>query len=180
METECPSLTHLDNALDMWHRYLFIFFIPVPEKIPDVFQASHHFTGASYGVLCKLLRNCTLHAWDHCISWREVTVFLSSAMSFDAPFVCNALISISRLAAVLILHHADVVLPCADFFNPGWEIEIGSQQNTLCHRRMFARKIDPVVNGIANMERFKPIEEIKSKRPTVIMLSHVRYIFMSL
>jgi hypothetical protein len=180
METEYPSLTHLDNALDMWHRYLFIFSIPVPEKIPDVFQASHHFTGASYGVLCKLLRNCTLHVWDHCISWREVTVFLSSAMSFDAPFVCNALISISRLAAVLILHHADVVLPCADFFNPGWEIEIGSQQNTLCHRRTFARKIDPVVNGITNMERFKPIEEIKSKRPTVTMLSHVRYIFTSL
>lgn len=102
-------------------------------------------------------------------------MFLSSAMSFDAPFVRTALISLSRLASVLILHHADVVLPCADFFNPGWEIEIGTQQNTLMHRRTFNRKIDPVVNGITNMERFKPIETIKSKKPTVTMLSHIRY-----
>ncbi|KAJ9624552.1 hypothetical protein H2203_005287 [Taxawa tesnikishii (nom. ined.)] len=176
LKAECPTLLHLDNALDMWHRYLFIFSVPVPEKIPDVFQASHHFAGASYGVLCKLIRNCTLHVWDHCISWREVTVFLSSAMSFDAPFVCSSLISLSRLASVLILHHADVVLPCADFFNPAWEIELGTQENTLGHRREYARKIDPVVNGICNMEKFQPIKEIKSKKPTVVMLSHVRFV----
>jgi hypothetical protein len=177
MDAERPTLLHLDNALDMWHRYLFIFSIPVPEKIPDVFQASHHFTGASYGVLCKLLRQCTLHVWDHCISWREVTVFLSSAMSFDSPFVCSSLISLSRLASVLILHHADVVLPCADFFNPAWEIELGTQGGHIGHRRTYARKIDPVVNGITNMERFKPIETIKTKIPTVSMLSHVRYVY---
>jgi hypothetical protein len=157
---------------------LFIFSIPVPDEIPDVFQASHHFTGASYGVLCKIKRNCTLHIWDHCISWREVTVFLSSAMSFDPPFVCTSLMSLSRLACTLILHHADVVLPCADFFNPGWEIELGTCQGTLEHRRTFARKIDPVVNGITNMERFEPIEKIKSKLPTVSMLSHVRYVYL--
>ena len=153
---------------------LFIFSIPVPEKIPDVFQASHHFAGASYGVLCKIKRNVTLHVWDHCISWREVTVFLSSAMSFDSPFVCTSLISLSRMASVLILHHADVVLPCADFFNPGWEVELGTQEGTMGHRRTFARKIDPVVNGICNMDSFKPIEKIRSKKPTVTMLSHVR------
>lgn len=85
LQAEHPTLLHMDTALDMWHRYLFIFSLPLPERIPDVFQASHHFAGASYGVLCKLKRNCTLHVWDHCISWREVTVFLSSAMSFDSP-----------------------------------------------------------------------------------------------
>lgn len=176
LDPECPTLLHLDTALDMWHRYLFIFSIPVPERIPDVFQASHHFTGASYGVLCKIKRNCTLHVWDHCISWREVTVFLSSAMSFDSPFVCTSLIHLSRMASTLILHYADVVLPCADFFNPGWEVEHGTQEGILEHRRTFARKIDPVVNGICNMEKFKPIEKIKSKVPTVTMLSHVRFV----
>ncbi|KAM3424846.1 hypothetical protein BST61_g6824 [Cercospora zeina] len=175
-DAELPTLAHMDNALDMWHRFLFIFTLDVPETIPDVFQASHHFCGASYGVLCKLKRNCTLHVWDHCISWREVTVFLSSAMSFDAPFVCTSLIHLSRMTSVLILHYADVVLPCADFFNPGWEVEHGTQEGILGHRNAFARKIDPVVNGICNMENFIPIKKIKSKKPTITMLSHVRFV----
>jgi hypothetical protein len=45
--------------------------------------------------------------------------FLSSTVSFDVPFVCTALMSLSRVASVLILHHTDVALPCADFCNPG-------------------------------------------------------------
>ncbi|KAI5367114.1 hypothetical protein Slin14017_G021500 [Septoria linicola] len=175
-DAELPTLAHMDNALDMWHRLLFIYTLAVPEEIPDVFQASHHFCGASYGVLCKLKRNCTLHVWDHCISWREVTVFLSSAMSFDAPFVTTSLIHLSRMTSVLILHYADVVLPCADFFNPGWEIEHGTQEGILGHRKSYARKIDPVVNGICNMEKFVPIQKIKSKKPTITMLSHVRFV----
>ncbi|CAG8959327.1 hypothetical protein HYFRA_00013097 [Hymenoscyphus fraxineus] len=176
LHAECPTLLHLDYALDMWHRYLFVFSIPIPEKIPDIIQASHHFAGASYGIVCKVKRNVAFHVWDHCISWREVTVFLSSAISLDAPFVGNSLIGLSRLTSLLTLHHADVVLPCADFFNPGWEIEIGTQEGTVEHRRSFKRKIDPVVNGICNMESFKPIEKIKSTVPTVVMLSHVRFV----
>lgn len=176
LNAEHPTLTHLDNALDMWQRYLFIFSLPVPEKIPDVFQASHHFAGASYGIICKIKRGCAFHVWDHCISWREVTVFLSSAMSFDPPFVCSSLISLSRILSVLTLHHADVVLPCADFFNPGWEVEIGSLEGTICHRKTYARKIDPVVNGICNMDSFQPIEKITSDKPTAVMLSHVRFV----
>lgn len=100
-------------------------------------------------------------------------------MSFDSPFVCNSLIALSRICSVLTLHHADVVLPCADFFNPGWEIEIGTQEGTVEHRRSYKRKIDPVVNGICNMESFKPIEQITSTVPTVVMLSHVRYVYTS-
>ncbi|KAJ9112226.1 hypothetical protein QFC22_006310 [Naganishia vaughanmartiniae] len=176
LDSERPTLLHLDNALDLWSRFLFIFSVPVPDKIPDVFQASHHATGASYGVLCKIKRNCTFHVWDHPISWRETTVYLSSAMSFDSPFVCTSLMSLARMASVLILHHADVVLPCADFFNPGWEVELGTQGGTVQHRRSYARKIDPVVNGICNMDNFKPIEKIKTTKPTVAMLSHVRFI----
>ncbi|KAL5333162.1 hypothetical protein BJX70DRAFT_403870 [Aspergillus crustosus] len=175
-DAEHPSLQQLDTALDMWHRYLFIFSIPVPERIPDVFQVSHHFTGATYGVLCKAKRKCALHVWDHCVSFREMTVFLSAAVSFDSSFVNTSLISLGHLACVLIEHHADVVLPCAEYFNPGWEIELGTAEGALEHRRAFSRKIDPVVNGITNMERYKPIETIKTETPTVVMLSHIRYV----
>ncbi|KAI9371571.1 hypothetical protein BJX61DRAFT_510991 [Aspergillus egyptiacus] len=175
-KAEHPSLHQIDSALDMWHRYLFIFSIPVPERIPDVFQASHHFTGATYGVLCKAKRKCALHVWDHCVSFREMTVFLSAAVSFDSSFVNTTLMSLGHLACVLIEHHADVVLPCAEYFNPGWEIELGTAEGALQHRRAFSRKIDPVVNGITNMEKYKPIETIKTETPTVVMLSHVRYV----
>jgi hypothetical protein len=43
-------------------------------------------------------------------------------------------------------------LPCADFFNPSWETEIGTCQGKIEHRAKFKRKIDPVVNGITHME----------------------------
>jgi glycosyltransferase involved in cell wall biosynthesis len=173
---EKPTMLQLDQALNMWHRYLFIFSIQVPEKIPDVFQASHHFTGATYGILCKVKRNCTLHVWDHCISFREFTVFMSSAVSFDSPFVNSSLISLGHLSCVLLEHHADVVLPCAAYFNPGWEVELGTAEGGLEHRRTFARKIDPVVNGICNVEKFEPIKAIKTDKPTAVMLSHVQYV----
>jgi glycosyltransferase involved in cell wall biosynthesis len=173
---ERPTLMQMDTALNMWHRYLFIFSITVPENIPDVFQASHHFTGATYGILCKVKRNCTLHVWDHCISFREFTTFLSSAVSFDNPFVNNSLLGLGHLSCVLLEHHADVVLPCAAHFNPGWEVELGTSQGAMVHRKTFKRKIDPVVNGICNMEKFEPIQKIKTATPTAIMLSHVQFV----
>src|SRR5699024_101335 len=64
-EIELPTLGALDIALELWFRYLFIFSIPVPDKIPTVFQASHHSVSASYGVVCKIKRKCTLQIWDH-------------------------------------------------------------------------------------------------------------------
>lgn len=60
-----------------------------------------------------------------------------------------------------------------DFFNPGWEIEIGSAKGQLTHRNVFRRKVDPIVNGITDMTKFAPVTEIKTKTPTVTMLSHV-------
>lgn len=174
-DTELPTLGHMDTALDLWFRYLFIFSIPVPDKIPAVFQASHHSVSASYGVVCKIKRRCQLQIWDHAISWRETNLCLSSALCKLPPFVRNSLLGLMRLTSVLILHHADIILPCADFFNPGWEIEIGTCQGTIEHRNSFKRKIDPVVNGIVDMTSFAPVKEIKSKAPTVTMLSHVWY-----
>ncbi|KAL5119598.1 hypothetical protein ACEQ8H_002444 [Pleosporales sp. CAS-2024a] len=173
---EKPTMFQLDQALNLWCRYLFIFSIPVPEKIPDIFQASHHFTGATYGILCKVKRKVSLHVWDHCISFREFTTFMSSAVSFDMPFVNSCLISLGKLACILMEHHADVVLPCCDYYNPGWEVELGTEEGVLEHRRTFARKIDPVVNGICNMEKFEPIKTIKTETPTVVMLSHIQYV----
>ncbi|CAG8910116.1 unnamed protein product [Penicillium egyptiacum] len=174
-DTELPTLASLDVALELWYRYLFIFSIPVPEKIPSTFQASHHSVSASYGVVCKIKRNCTLQIWDHAIAWRETNLCLSSALCKLSPFVRNALLGLMRITSVLTLHHADIILPCADFFNPGWEVEIGTCQGTIEHRNTFRRKIDPVVNGITDMQKFSPVKEIKSERPTVTMLSHVWY-----
>ncbi|KAJ5999071.1 Glycosyl transferase family 1 [Penicillium sp. IBT 35674x] len=174
-DTELPTLPSLDVALELWYRYLFIFSIPVPEKIPDVFQASHHSVSASYGVVCKVKRGCTLQIWDHAIAWRETNLCLSSALSKLSPFVRNALLGLIRITSVLTLHHADVILPCADFFNPGWEIEIGTCQGKIEHRNKFRRKVDPVVNGITDMQKFTPVKKIKTERPTVTMLSHVWY-----
>lgn len=74
---------------------------------------------------------------------------------------------------MLTLHHADHILPCADFFNPGWETEIGTSQGTVENRKVFKRKIDPVVNGITDMQKFAPVKEITTTKPTVTMLSHV-------
>ncbi|PYH93800.1 glycosyl transferase [Aspergillus ellipticus CBS 707.79] len=173
--TELPTLASLDIALELWYRYLFIFSIPIPEKIPNVFQASHHSVSASYGVVCKIKRNCTLQIWDHAISWRETNLCLSSALCKLSPFVRNSLLGLMRVTSVLTLHHADIILPCADFFNPGWEVEIGTCQGTIEHRNVFRRKVDPVVNGITDMQKFAPVKEIKSQRPTVTMLSHVWY-----
>lgn len=174
-QTELPTLASLDVALELWYRYLFIFSIPVPEKVPDVFQASHHSVSASYGVVCKMQRGCTLQIWDHAISWRETNISLSSALSKLPPFVRNALLGLMRITSVLTLHHADIITPCADFFNPDWEVEIGTAQGTIQHRNIFRRKVDPVVNGIIDMQKFAPVKEIKSQHPTVTMLSHVWY-----
>ncbi|KAI9733678.1 MAG: hypothetical protein M1834_003280 [Cirrosporium novae-zelandiae] len=172
-DTELPTLTHLDTALELWFRYLFIFSIPIPDNIPAVFQASHHSVSATYGVICKIKHGCQLQIWDHAISWRETNLCLSSALCKLPPFVRNALLGLMRITSVLVLHHADVILPCADFFNPGWEVQIGTCQGALEHPSSFARKVDPIVNGIPNMEKFAPIKEVKSKKPTVTMLSHV-------
>ncbi|CZT05212.1 related to glycosyl transferase [Rhynchosporium agropyri] len=171
--TELPTLGQLDQGLELWSRYLFIYSIPIPEKMPAVFQASHHSVSASYGIVCKIKRGCTLQIWDHAISWRETNLYLSSSLCALSPFTRNSLLGLMRITSVLTLHHADTILPCADFFNPNWEVEIGTSQGKIENRSLFKRKIDPVVNGITNMERFAPVKEIKTQQPTVTMLSHL-------
>jgi len=152
LKVELPTIEQLDQGLELWSRYLFIFSIPVPDKMPAVFQASHHSVSASYGIVCKVKRGCILQIWDHAISWRETNLYMSSALCALSPFVRNSLLGLMRVTSVLTLHHADTILPCADFFNPNWEVEIGTCQGKIEHRSAFRRKIDPVVNGITQME----------------------------
>ncbi|ETN38635.1 uncharacterized protein HMPREF1541_06672 [Cyphellophora europaea CBS 101466] len=173
LDTELPTLGHFDTALELWLRYLFVFSIQVPDKVPAIFQASHHSVSAAYGIVCKIKRKCQLQIWDHAVAWRETNMCLSSALCKLPPFVRNSLLGLMRLTSVLILHNADTILPCADFFNPGWEVEIGTCQGTIEHRNSFKRKISPIVNGITDSDKFKPVKEIKTKKPTVTMLSHL-------
>jgi glycosyltransferase involved in cell wall biosynthesis len=57
-----------------------------------------------------------------------------------------------------------------------WEAEIGTDEGRLDSQSLFHRKIDPIVNGISSMDSFTPVSEIRSKKPTVVMLSNVQFI----
>lgn len=176
LKIEQPTMKELDSTLDLYMRYMYVFSLQLPETVPTVFQTTHHSVGALYGIIYKIKRGCTFQVWDHCVIWRESLGYLSSSLCSHAPFVQNSLIAMMRVAATLNLYHADVVLPCTNYFNPGWEVELGTEEGSLGARELYRRKIDPIVNGICNMDQFEPFEEIKSKLPTVTMLSHVQYV----
>lgn len=57
-----------------------------------------------------------------------------------------------------------------------WEVEIGTDGGAIGSRNRFERKIDPIVNGISNMDAFKPAEKVRTVKPTVVMLSIVQFI----
>lgn len=57
-----------------------------------------------------------------------------------------------------------------------WETEIGTDRGKLCSGNEFARKIDPIVNGISNMDSFTPVDKVRTETPTVVMLSNVQFI----
>lgn len=173
---EQPTMKELDSTLDLYMRYMYVFSLQLPETVPTVFQTTHHSVGALYGILYKIKRGCTFQVWDHCVIWRESLGYLSSSLCSHAPFVQNSLIAMMRVSATLNLYHADVVLPCTNYFNPGWEVELGTEEGSLGARQLYRRKIDPIVNGICNMDQFEPIEKITAKLPTVTMLSHVQYV----
>ncbi|KAI3393112.1 hypothetical protein diail_4710, partial [Diaporthe ilicicola] len=176
LSIEQPTMRELDATLDLYMRYLYIFSLKIPDSVPTVFQATHHSVGALYGILYKIKRGCTFQVWDHCVIWRESLGYLSASLCSHKPFVQNSLIAMMRIAATLNLYHADVVLPCTNYFNPGWEVELGTEEGTLGARELYRRKIDPIVNGICNMDNFEPFKEIVNKKPTVTMLSHVQYV----
>ncbi|KAJ4394921.1 hypothetical protein N0V91_011173 [Didymella pomorum] len=54
--------------------------------------------------------------------------------------------------------------------------DLGTDQGLRGSKKIFARKIDPIVNGISNMDLFEPITETRSTLPTTVMLSNVQFI----
>lgn len=76
----------------------------------------------------------------------------------------------------LAYFHADVVLPCTSVFNPVWEGDLATDGGRLGHVKTFNRKIDPIVNGVSNMDLFQPVAEVRTATPTVVMLSNVQFI----
>lgn len=57
-----------------------------------------------------------------------------------------------------------------------WEAEIGTDRGKLGSKQVFSRRIDPIVNGISNMESFTPVDKVRTDKPTVVMLSNVQFI----
>ncbi|KAK4223260.1 family 4 putative glycosyltransferase [Podospora fimiseda] len=173
---EKPSMTDFRTALEIYSSYFFIFSVQTPEHCPKVFQSTHHGISSLFGLLLKYRRGSTFGIWDHAILWRECCLNISPAQSTLSLPVQSILLSGISLAMKLAYFHADVVLPCTPVFNPIWEQDLGTDSNLLLHKNKFSRKIDPIVNGVSNMDAFQPVTTTKTTTPTVIMLSNVQFI----
>ncbi|EQL02524.1 glycosyl transferase [Ophiocordyceps sinensis CO18] len=164
------------DALGIYLAYFFIFSVNIPEECPRVFQSTHHGISSLFGMLLKYRRGVTFGIWDHTILWRESCLNISPAQCELSVPVQSMLLAGIRLASRLAYFHADIVVPCTSLFNPMWETEIGTDRGKLCSGNEFARKIDPIVNGISNMESFTPVDKVRTDTPTVVMLSNVQFI----
>ncbi|KAK0644390.1 hypothetical protein B0T16DRAFT_495224 [Cercophora newfieldiana] len=175
-ELQRPTLSDLRSALEIFRSYFFIFSVQTPEECPKVFQSTHHGVSSLFGVFLKHRRGATFGIWDHAILWRECCLNLSTAQSTLPIPVQSMVLAGIGLAMRLAYFHADVVLPCTPVFNPIWEAELGTDRGRLGHKKHFNRKIDPIVNGVSNMTAFKPVDEVRTSIPTVVMLSNVQFI----
>ncbi|KAH6983617.1 hypothetical protein BKA56DRAFT_672274 [Ilyonectria sp. MPI-CAGE-AT-0026] len=175
-EIERPSISDFRIALGIYKAYFFIFATNVPDNCPRVFQSTHHGISSLFGLVLKYRRGTTFGIWDHAIMWRECCLNISAAQSELPLSVQSMLLAGIGLATRLAYFHADVITPCASLFNPMWEAEIGTDKGTVGNRNLFRRKIDPIVNGISNMESFTPVDKVRTDTPTVVMLSNVQVI----
>ncbi|PNS18882.1 hypothetical protein CAC42_5421 [Sphaceloma murrayae] len=176
LEIETPSMTDFRDALNLYICYFFIYSVEIPEDCPKVFQTTHHGISSLYGILLKYRRGTTWGIWDHAILWREMCLNISPAQCLLPVPVQGMLLSGVKLAAHLAYTHADIILPCTSVFNPDWEMDLGTDQGLRGSKKLFARKIDPIVNGIGNMDAFQPVKETRTKFPTTVMLSNVQFI----
>ncbi|KAH7134435.1 hypothetical protein EDB81DRAFT_903410 [Dactylonectria macrodidyma] len=175
-EIERPTINDFRIALGIFRAYFFIYAVQVPEDCPRVFQSTHHGISSLVGLILKHRRNSSFGIWDHAILWRECCLNISAAQC-ELPLSVQAMLLASiGLATRLAYFHADVITPCASLFNPTWEIEIGTDKGITSNRNLFRRKIDPIVNGISNMDAFNPVDKIRTENPTVLMLSNVQVI----
>lgn len=171
-----PSLGDFHEALQLYMAYFFIYSVKLPSQCPTVFQTTNHGIGSLYGMLLKYRRGVTWGLWDHAIFWRETCLNISPAQCLLPLPVQLMLLAGINLSCHLAYTHVDIILPCTSVFNPGWEQDLGTDQGLRESKKIFARKIDPIVNGISNMDFFEPITELRSKFPTTIMLSNVQFI----
>ncbi|GAB7344908.1 hypothetical protein MBLNU457_3344t2 [Dothideomycetes sp. NU457] len=176
LEIERPSMNDFRDALNLYICYFFIYSVEVPGKCPTVFQTTHHGISSLYGVLLKFRRQTTWGVWDHAILWRETCLNISPAQCLLPIPVQAMLLAGVKLACHVAYTHTDIVLPCTSVFNPDWEQDLGTDQGLRGSKKLFARKIDPIVNGIGNMDAFQPVTEVRSKVPTTVMLSNVQFI----
>ncbi|KAK7432311.1 hypothetical protein QQZ08_001258 [Neonectria magnoliae] len=175
-EIERPNIPDFRDAMGIYKAYFFIFAVNVPDDCPRVFQSTHHGISSLFGMVLKYRRGANFGIWDHAILWRECCLNISAAQSELPLSVQSMLLAGIGLATRLAYFHADVITPCASLFNPTWEAEIGTDKGTVGNRNQFRRKIDPIVNGISNMESFTPVDKIRTDKPTVVMLSNVQVI----
>ncbi|KAK0386712.1 hypothetical protein NLU13_6547 [Sarocladium strictum] len=175
-EIERPSMSDFREALGIYLAYFFIFSVKIPERCPRVFQSTHHGISSLFGMVLKHRRGVTFGIWDHAILWRECCLNISPAQC-ELPISVQSMILCGiGLATRLAYFHADVIMPCTSLFNPMWEAEIGTDQGKLGSRSAFSRRIDPIVNGISNMDAFTPVDKVRTEKPTVVMLSNVQFI----
>ncbi|PNY28004.1 Uncharacterized protein TCAP_02071 [Tolypocladium capitatum] len=177
-DIERPSFHDFREAMGIYVAYFFIFSIKVPDECPRVFQSTHHGISSLFGMILKYRRGVTFGIWDHAILWRE---------SFDAA-VWDPLGDPAGLLPRRRRHAVHVAIQPASqapdarldvFANhvcSMWETELGSDRGRLCNRNRFRRKIDPIVNGISNMDSFTPVDKVRTDKPTVVMLSNVQFI----
>ncbi|KAF2157779.1 glycosyltransferase family 4 protein [Myriangium duriaei CBS 260.36] len=176
MEIETPSMNNFRDALNLYICYFFIYSVEIPADCPKVFQTTHHGISSLYGILLKYRRGTTWGIWDHAILWREMCLNISPAQCLLPVPVQGMLLAGVKLACHLAYTHADIILPCTSVFNPDWEQDLGTDQGLRGSKKLFARKIDPIVNGIGNMDAFQPVKETRTKFPTTVMLSNVQFI----
>lgn len=175
-ELSRPTMTDFRDAMAIYKSYFFIFSVQTPENCPQVFQSTHHGISSLFGMLLKYKRGTTFGIWDHAILWRECCLNISPAQCELSIPVQTMLLAGIGLATRLAYFHADVILPCTSFFNPIWEADLGTDRGQVGHRNQFRRKIDPIVNGVGNMDAFEPVDKVRTEVPTVIMLSNVQFI----
>ncbi|KAG9748080.1 glycosyltransferase family 4 protein, partial [Aureobasidium melanogenum] len=160
-EIEQASLSDFKDALGLYICYFFIYSVELPAECPTVFQSTHHGISSLFGMLLKYRRGTTWGIWDHAILWRETCLNISPAQCLLPIPVQSMLLAGVKLACHLAYTHVDIVLPCTSVFNPDWETDLGTDQGLRGSKKLFARKIDPIVNGIGNMDAFQPVTETR-------------------
>ncbi|CAI6086454.1 unnamed protein product [Clonostachys chloroleuca] len=175
-DMERPTMADFRDCLGIYLAYFFIFSVKIPERCPRVFQSTHHGISSLFGMILRYRRGTTFGIWDHAILWRECCLNISPAQCELPISVQTMLLSGIGLATRLAYFHADVIMPCTSLFNPMWEAEIGTDRGMLGSKTVFNRRIDPIVNGISNMESFTPVDKVRTEKPTVVMLSNVQSI----